>query len=44
MSSGDLPLVVRFWMKVSIGVTGAMVAVVDTGSSEVSVFLTCWGQ
>ena len=30
-------------MKVSMGVIGAMVAVVDMGAMEVSVFLTCWG-
>ena len=42
MSSGDLPLVVRFWMKASMGVAGVMVAVVVTEGSEISVFLTCW--
>ena len=31
-------------MKASIGVTGAMVVVVDARSSEVLVFRTCWGQ
>ena len=30
-------------MNASMGVMGAMVAVVDMGGSEVSVFLTCWG-
>ena len=43
MSSGVLPLVMRFWMKVLMGVMGAMVAVVNMGGSEVLVFLTCWG-
>ena len=41
MSLGVLPLVVRFWIKASMGVMGAMVAVVVTGGLEVSVFLTC---
>ena len=41
MSSGVLPLVVRFWMKASMGVIGAMVAVVGVGVTVVSVFQTC---
>ena len=41
MSSGVLPLVVRFWIKALMGVMGAMVVVVDVGGSEVLVFLTC---
>ena len=31
-------------MNVSMGVIGAMVAVVDMEGAEISVFLTCWGQ
>ena len=41
MSSGVLPLVVRFWMKALMGVMEAMVAVVVMGGSEVSVFQIC---
>ena len=41
MSLEVLPLVVRFWMKASMGVIGEMVAVVSVGVTVVSVFLTC---
>ena len=41
MTSGVLPLVVRFWIKVLMGVMGAIVAVVGAGGLEVSVFLIC---
>ena len=33
---------VRFWIKASMGVMGAMEAVVDVEVSQVSAFLTCW--
>ena len=39
MSSGDFPLVVRFWMNRSMGMAGVMVGGVDEDGVVVSAFL-----
>ena len=42
MSSGDFPLVVRFWMNRSMGMAGVIAGIVGDGE-VVLVFLTIWG-